>query len=114
MLLTMNALTSNLFSFFLGSFFLSVTTIAFISSLPFIAMFISTILFTSFSLSAINIVYKRVNCIIHEYIPIRDILTFFADRIPPSVGRVEVSHQKQRQDYEASLKAKNSLPNGKN
>ncbi|GAV30249.1 hypothetical protein PMKS-003759 [Pichia membranifaciens] len=68
---------------------------------------------TSLSISATNLLLKRAYTTVNSYIPTRSILTYFADQIPPSVGRVEVTHQKQqRKDFEEKSKAQNPIPNG--
>ncbi|KAG0688488.1 hypothetical protein C6P40_000898 [Pichia californica] len=101
----MNAITSNFSSFLLGLMLMGFFVIGIIISIPFIFLVVSSMLVASFSITAVFAVNRRVYSIVNDYFPIRDILVYFADRIPPSVGRVEVSHQKQRKDYEARLKA---------
>lgn len=67
---------------------------------------------TSLSISVTTLVVNRAYATVNNYIPLRSILTYFADQIPPSVGRVEVTHQKQRKDFEEKTKTQKSIPNG--
>lgn len=108
----MASVTSNFTTFITGLIFLGLSSFALLLCIPLIVVLITLMLFTGLSISATNVLISRVYFTLNSFIPARGILTYFADQIPPSVGRVEVTHQKQRKDSAQNLLTQNTVPNG--
>lgn len=109
-LLIMTASTLSVRSFVSSSLVLLACLLALALFMPLIIMIVSTILVVSISISLASILVQSASAAFWDNFDTRTWLTAVADRIPPSVGRVEVSHEKQRKDHEALTAAKTINP----
>lgn len=75
-------------------------------TIPIILLTVTLLLIIGFSVTFLSSLYNQLNEAVGYIFPTREILTYFADKIPPSVGRVEVSQQKQLKDYQDKLNEK--------
>jgi expansin (peptidoglycan-binding protein) len=87
-------------SLFMGMLFVLVGSAFLILLTPLVITLITSILLVTFSISAINTAFTQIGQYVNIHAPKRAILVYFADKIPSSVGRVEISHSKQRQNYD--------------
>lgn len=107
-LLIMNSITSSFSSFLFGFIIMAGSAVIVFLSIPVILLVIIVMLFMGFSITVLSSLYNQLTDTVNTIFPTRDILTYFANQIPPSVGRVEVSQRKQLEDYNDKLKEENN------
>lgn len=93
--MTMTAATLHLRCMLSGLFFFTLSGTLIILFMPLILMLISTMLLTTLTISVTSMSFESFVSVVQKNIPTRTFLTYIADQIPPSVGRVEVTHQQQ-------------------